>query len=214
MSRTRATSKLPSSCSSCSDHGDRQRCREPLQRRPDLPQQHQAGAVRRGQPDPRNDGTGALSRCHLRLAKATQFGLWIKAPLSKARRSSVTPQCCEGRHALSTTSILVFSDPHHRGSCFARAGCRCGGEFGVRHRIDVVVSAEPDAPIFQRLRGAKGKFHSQCACRRIPRRAGSSGCCTPPSRISLCLKERANLSSHKQSYGRRRSAISGGACPR
>ncbi|MET4291374.1 hypothetical protein ABIB06_000234 [Bradyrhizobium sp. LB8.2] len=31
------------------------------------------------------------------------------------------------------------------------------GEFGVRHRIDVVVSAEPDAPIFQRLRGAKGE---------------------------------------------------------
>ncbi|MET4118632.1 hypothetical protein ABIB90_004566 [Bradyrhizobium sp. JR4.1] len=30
-------------------------------------------------------------------------------------------------------------------------------EFGVRHRIDVVVSAEPDAPIFQRLRGAKGE---------------------------------------------------------
>ncbi|MCK1345778.1 hypothetical protein IVB25_23830 [Bradyrhizobium sp. 193] len=31
------------------------------------------------------------------------------------------------------------------------------GKFGVRHRIDVVVSAEPDAPIFQRLRGAKGE---------------------------------------------------------
>ncbi|UPK33985.1 hypothetical protein IVB18_38370 [Bradyrhizobium sp. 186] len=31
------------------------------------------------------------------------------------------------------------------------------GEFGVRHRIDVVVSAEPEAPIFQRLRGAKGE---------------------------------------------------------
>jgi len=30
------------------------------------------------------------------------------------------------------------------------------GELGVRHRIDVVVSAEPDAPIFQHLKGAKG----------------------------------------------------------
>lgn len=31
-------------------------------------------------------------------------------------------------------------------------------QLGVRHRIDVVVSAEPDAPIFQRLRGAKGEL--------------------------------------------------------
>lgn len=31
-------------------------------------------------------------------------------------------------------------------------------ELGVRHRIDVMVSAEPDAPIFQRLRGAKGEL--------------------------------------------------------
>lgn len=32
------------------------------------------------------------------------------------------------------------------------------GELGVRHRIDVVVSAEPDAPIFRRLKGAKGEL--------------------------------------------------------
>lgn len=31
-------------------------------------------------------------------------------------------------------------------------------QFGVRHRIDVVVSAEPDAPILLRLRGAKGEL--------------------------------------------------------
>ena len=30
------------------------------------------------------------------------------------------------------------------------------GELGVRHRIDVVVSAEPDAPIFLHLKGARG----------------------------------------------------------
>lgn len=32
------------------------------------------------------------------------------------------------------------------------------GELGVRHRIDVTVSAEPDAPIFSRLKGAKGEL--------------------------------------------------------
>lgn len=31
-------------------------------------------------------------------------------------------------------------------------------ELGVRHRIDVMVSAEPDAPILTRLRGAKGEL--------------------------------------------------------
>lgn len=31
-------------------------------------------------------------------------------------------------------------------------------ELGVRHRIDVMVSAEPDAPIVSRLRGAKGEL--------------------------------------------------------
>src|SRR3569623_1303802 len=31
-------------------------------------------------------------------------------------------------------------------------------QFGVRHRIDVVGSAEPDAPILSRLRGAKGEL--------------------------------------------------------
>ena len=32
------------------------------------------------------------------------------------------------------------------------------GELGIRHRIDVVVSAEPDAPIFQHLQSAKGQL--------------------------------------------------------
>ncbi|WP_247477501.1 hypothetical protein [Bradyrhizobium sp. CW9] len=31
-------------------------------------------------------------------------------------------------------------------------------QLGVRHRIDVVVSAEPDAPIWQHMRGAKGEL--------------------------------------------------------
>ena len=31
-------------------------------------------------------------------------------------------------------------------------------ELGVRHRIDVTVSAEPDAPILSRLKGAKGEL--------------------------------------------------------
>lgn len=37
-------------------------------------------------------------------------------------------------------------------------GGACAEEFGVRHRIDVVVSAEPDAPILRHLRGAKGEL--------------------------------------------------------
>ncbi|MCK1616120.1 hypothetical protein IVA96_05470 [Bradyrhizobium sp. 159] len=36
--------------------------------------------------------------------------------------------------------------------------CGAAGELGVRHRIDVVVSAEPDAPIFRRLKGTKGEL--------------------------------------------------------
>ncbi|MBW7961827.1 hypothetical protein [Bradyrhizobium sp. BR 10261] len=32
------------------------------------------------------------------------------------------------------------------------------GELGIRHRIDVVVSADADAPIFQHFRGAKGQL--------------------------------------------------------
>lgn len=31
-------------------------------------------------------------------------------------------------------------------------------ELGVRHRIDVTVSAEPDAPVLSRLKGAKGEL--------------------------------------------------------
>ena len=32
------------------------------------------------------------------------------------------------------------------------------GELGVRHRIDVMVSAEPDAPVLSRLKGGKGEL--------------------------------------------------------
>jgi hypothetical protein len=32
------------------------------------------------------------------------------------------------------------------------------GTVGVRHRIDVVISAEPNAPLVERLRGAKGRL--------------------------------------------------------
>lgn len=43
---------------------------------------------------------------------------------------------------------------------FAPAGTAFGAvaELGVRHRIDVAVTAEPDAPIFSRLKGAKGEL--------------------------------------------------------
>ena len=42
----------------------------------------------------------------------------------------------------------------------APAGTALGAaaELGVRHRIDVTVSAEPDAPILSRLKGAKGEL--------------------------------------------------------
>ncbi|WP_448041492.1 hypothetical protein [Bradyrhizobium liaoningense] len=42
----------------------------------------------------------------------------------------------------------------------APAGTALGAaaELGVRHRIDVMVSAEPDAPILSRLKGAKGEL--------------------------------------------------------
>ncbi|OSJ14849.1 hypothetical protein BST63_14335 [Bradyrhizobium canariense] len=44
-----------------------------------------------------------------------------------------------------------------QGPVLLEQAAAAAGEFGVRHRIDVVVSAEPDAPIFQRLRGVKGE---------------------------------------------------------
>ncbi|MCK1740416.1 hypothetical protein IVA80_05935 [Bradyrhizobium sp. 139] len=48
--------------------------------------------------------------------------------------------------------VLVIAGPALLGEASGAVG-----ELGVRHRIDVVVSAEPDAPMFQRLRGAKGE---------------------------------------------------------
>lgn len=46
------------------------------------------------------------------------------------------------------------------GSAFAPSGKALGAaaELGVRHRIDVMISAEPDAPVLSRLKGAKGEL--------------------------------------------------------
>jgi len=52
---------------------------------------------------------------------------------------------------LAFSVVLVGSAPFE--GAFGAAG-----ELGVRHRIDVVVSAEPDAAILSRLRGAKGEL--------------------------------------------------------
>ena len=49
--------------------------------------------------------------------------------------------------------VLVVAGPGLLGEASGAAG-----ELGVRHRIDVLVSAEPDAPIFQRLKGAGGEL--------------------------------------------------------
>lgn len=51
------------------------------------------------------------------------------------------------------TLVLVAVGLVLSGSAFGAPG-----ELGVRHRIDVVVSAEPAAPIFQHLKGAKGQL--------------------------------------------------------
>lgn len=40
----------------------------------------------------------------------------------------------------------------------AGTGLGAAAELGVRHRIDVMVSAEPDAPILSRLKGGKGEL--------------------------------------------------------
>ncbi|WP_245509685.1 hypothetical protein [Bradyrhizobium vignae] len=40
----------------------------------------------------------------------------------------------------------------------APVGPVLGAEMGVRHRIDVMVSAEPDAPVLSRLKGARGEL--------------------------------------------------------
>jgi hypothetical protein len=58
-----------------------------------------------------------------------------------------------GRQAFWCSLTLVISGP-----VLLEQAAGAAGELGVRHRIDVVVSAEPDAPIFQRLRGAKGEL--------------------------------------------------------
>ena len=58
-----------------------------------------------------------------------------------------------GRQILWCFAALVLAGP----ALFTKAVGQTQ-QFGVRHRIDVVVSAEPDAPIFQHLRGAKGEL--------------------------------------------------------
>ncbi|MGY4344983.1 hypothetical protein ACVWXM_001447 [Bradyrhizobium sp. GM7.3] len=59
-----------------------------------------------------------------------------------------------GRQAFWCFVALVVSGPALLGKAAGEAQ-----QLGVRHRIDVVVSAEPDAPIFQHLRGAKGELN-------------------------------------------------------
>lgn len=58
-----------------------------------------------------------------------------------------------GRQAFWCFLALVVAGPALLGKAAGEAQ-----QQGVRHRIDVVVSAEPDAPIFQHLRGAKGEL--------------------------------------------------------
>src|SRR4051812_19648311 len=55
------------------------------------------------------------------------------------------------RHAVRWFFALVSTAP-------VLLGQASGAELGVRHRIDVVISAEPDAPLLQHLRGAKGEL--------------------------------------------------------
>ncbi|MCK1536086.1 hypothetical protein IVB06_13175 [Bradyrhizobium sp. 171] len=60
---------------------------------------------------------------------------------------------CFGRQAARCLLALVIAGPP--------LTAKAAGEtqqLGVRHRIDVVVSAEPDAPIFRHMREAKGEL--------------------------------------------------------
>lgn len=57
-----------------------------------------------------------------------------------------------GRQAFWYFLVLVLAGPAVVGKAAGQAQ-----QLGVRHRIDVVVSAEPDAPI-RRLRGGKGEL--------------------------------------------------------
>src|SRR3954471_1491031 len=58
-----------------------------------------------------------------------------------------------GRRAFWFLMALVITEP-----ALLRKAAGQAQQLGVRHRIDVVVSAEPDAPILQHLRGAKGEL--------------------------------------------------------
>ncbi|MEY9182616.1 hypothetical protein ABIG06_004200 [Bradyrhizobium sp. USDA 326] len=75
-----------------------------------------------------------------------------------ARQSSVPPQCCKGFMRFRAFWRLLALVPVAFG--FAPVGTALGAaaELGVRHRIDLMVSAEPDSPILSRLRGAKGEL--------------------------------------------------------
>ncbi|UPJ46102.1 hypothetical protein IVB40_28275 [Bradyrhizobium sp. 40] len=57
-----------------------------------------------------------------------------------------------GRQALCLLALFV-TEP-----ALLRKAAGQTQQLGLRHRIDVVVSAEPDAPILQHLRGAKGEL--------------------------------------------------------
>jgi hypothetical protein len=58
-----------------------------------------------------------------------------------------------GRQAFWCLLALVVTEPALLGKAAGQTR-----QLGLRHRIDVVVSAEPDAPILQHLRGAKGEL--------------------------------------------------------
>lgn len=59
------------------------------------------------------------------------------------------------RQAVWRFLVLAFA---MIGAAPLRAAFGAAGELGVRHRIDVMVSAEPDAPILRHLAGAKGEL--------------------------------------------------------
>jgi len=52
------------------------------------------------------------------------------------------------RRAFWCFLLIVAAEP-----AFFEKACGQARQPGIRHRIDVVISAEPDAPLFQRLRG-------------------------------------------------------------
>jgi len=90
------------------------------------------------------------------------FGLWIDRAMDQGTTEQGAPVF--GHPAVLGGGFMRFRrQAFWCGLALVVAGAglladACAGELGVRHRIDLVVSAEPDAPILQRLRGAKGEL--------------------------------------------------------